>query len=332
MRAVKRTYALIGLCGLVFLTAAALRVRSHMIQVGDIGVGPRIEPLPSLSRPPRDYALHPVVAPGEENRGPRRIISLAPSITETVCALGMRDRLVGRTQYCTHPPGIQDIPAVGAIMDTNLELIKSLKPDLVLTTSNSGDAPGRLQALGIQQVSLPHNSLEDIYAAIAMIGTLCDRPRTALGLISAIQRDLVVLKAVASASGKPSRQVLVVLGDLPVPPTQVFVAGPGSFLESLLHRAGQANAVAGVMRSSHGELPLEKLLTIDPEVILCFSNGRAAGDPPTDEVYASWSRVGPLRAISNRRVRVIGGLEWLSAGPRIAIELHHVIVAMESVP
>src|SRR5690606_13189382 len=96
--------------------------------------------------PPRDHVMLPWVAPAEKGAGPRRIISLAPSITETICALGLFDRLVGRTQYCTYPPIVDAVPALGAMTDTNFERIRMLEPDIIFITENSGELHRTLSA------------------------------------------------------------------------------------------------------------------------------------------------------------------------------------------
>jgi iron complex transport system substrate-binding protein len=277
---------------------------------------------------PRDFVAHPSVAEGEQANGPRRIISLAPSITEVICALGLRDRLVGRTQYCVYPPGLESVPSVGALMDTNYEFIKSLQPDVVFVTANSGDMIGRLSALHLHGEPVPHNSVEDIYAAIRRVGEVCGRPRTADALIRAIQADVSNLQQQVAVAHRPSRRVLVMLGELPVPPSAIFVAGPGSFLDGLLQMAGGTNAARDALHSSHGEIPLEKLIQIDPELILEFRDRPAPG--AIEDMYRSWSAVGELRAIRDRHVRTVGGLEWLSAGPRIALELQRFIAAMDA--
>ncbi len=312
---------------LVFAAAVGLRIRSHLARTNESRAGGERATGPAASIPvPQDYVADPWVSPDEVDHGPKRIISLAPSVTEIVCALGMRDRLVGRTQFCLHPPGVEAVAVVGALMDTSFEQIKSLTPDLVLTTSNSGLVIDRLRELKLRQEAVPHNTLGEVYTAIERIGGLCDRPKTAGALVASIRADVQSLQEAAGALNVPRQKVLVALGELPVPPKPVWVAGPGSFLDSLLGLAGHANAAAGALTASHGELPLEKLLTLEVDVILTF--GEAPSETQWADLYRSWSGVGSLRAIREQRVRRVGGREWLSAGPRIAVALHRIITAL----
>ena len=124
--------------------------------------------------------------------------------------------------------------------------------------------------------------------------------------------------------------MLLILGGLPVPPRPVWVAGPGLFLDSLLTAAGQENAAAGAISVSQGEIPLEKLLVLDVEAILTF--GSPLNDQQQEDMYRTWSQVGPIRAITERRVARVGGEEWLSAGPRLPITLHHVLATLAGMP
>lgn len=325
----KRSYWLILVTAGVFVAAVGLRVRS---QLAANSGGPSAASRPAghtVNIPePRDYVAEPWVEPSERDNGPKRLISLAPSITEIICALGMRDRLVGRTPYCTHPPGIEQVPEVGALATVNFDKVKVLTPDLVLATINSGQVAEGLDKLGIPRAAVPHDTLEEVYTAIEQVGRLCDRPRTAAKLVGSIQRDLRSLQQTAGAIGLPRRRVLVSLGELPVPPGPVWVAGPGSFLDGLLTMAGQTNVAAGAMPISHGEMPLEKLVTTQIGVILTF--GRELSGQQQEDLYRSWSQLGPVQAITQRHVRRVGGLEWLSAGPRVAIALHHIIAALAS--
>ncbi len=326
----KRSWLVVLAVALIAVPAAVLRVRSGLRQAA-LREGTMLPteptPVPSTSARPHDYVAHPVVAPGEETRGPRRIVSLAPSITEIVCALGMRDRLAGRTPYCTWPPGIEKVQEVGALLDANYEMIKAINPELVLITANSRGVAASLEKLGLPFAAIPHDTLEEVYTGIHQIGSLCDRPRTAAALVEAIRADIDRVRDARRTSAHGVRAI-VVLGALPVPPQGVFAAGPGSFLETMLQMAGGTNAAREALAASHGEIPLEKLLFVDPEVILEFRE--PVRPDATRDLYQAWSQVElphddsarAMRAIDRRQVRSIGGLEWLSAGPRIAIELH----------
>ena len=108
-------------------------------------------------------------------------------------------------------------------------------------------------------------------------------------------------------------RVLIVCGDMPVPPAAVWVAGPKLFLDALLRASTHQNAAAELLKAHAGEIPLERLVVLDPEVILSFP-----AVMPTErdmiELYRSWSPVACMQAIRDQRVRALGGPEWLAPG------------------
>ena len=323
----KRSHVLIGLVGVTLAIAIGLRVHSYL-NTPDVELRTVHSPTsaPALPPVPRDYVAEPVVDEAERSAGPKRIISLAPSITELVCALGMRDRLVGRTPYCHYPPEVTSLPAVGALQDPNFEKIRSLSPDLILITSNSGRLAAGLSKIGLKYQAIPHETLADVFAAIEEAGRVCQRPVTAHRLAEGIRSDLESLREWVPRFVQRKQRVLVSLGMLPVPPRAVWAAGPGSFLDELISMAGQTNAACEVLKISHGEIPLTRLRALNPDVILEF--GPAPDDKDQLDMYRSWSEIGAMRAIAEQRVRVVGDAEWLSAGPRIAITLHRLITTM----
>ena len=191
---VRRKHLLVAFCGFVAATAILLRIwngvqQSHLV----LAAAPANLRTPVNIPAPRDYVLHPDVAPGEEGRGPARIISLAPSITETLCAGA------GPGGSCRRPYPVLHVSAADSRQPRargrwpyghQSRDDPGIEPDLVLTTSNSGVLGGKLEALGLRQESLPHDSLEDVFTAIERAGALCDRPETARRLVAAIRADL----------------------------------------------------------------------------------------------------------------------------------------------
>jgi len=194
MTTMSRSRVLFVVVSGLLVGAFVLRVRSHLHRPEVTLKHPANATwdLPAVS-PPSDYVAHPRVLPAEQNAGPDRIVSLAPNITEILCALGLRDRLVGRTPYCLHPPEIGSVPVVGALIDANFEKIKALSPDIVFVTSNSSRSIAGLQQLGLRHEIVPHDTLDEVYEAIERVGRICDRPETARELTAAIQADVARL-------------------------------------------------------------------------------------------------------------------------------------------
>ncbi|MCG3127938.1 MAG: Vitamin B12-binding protein [Phycisphaerae bacterium] len=269
----------------------------------------------SLAAALPDYVAHPRPVPGEEAPVALRIVSLAPNVTEICCALGQRDALVGRTSYCLHPPGIERIPALGALIDTNVEALVSLKPDLVIVSGDSRAISERLSQIGIPFEAIPDVGLTDLYASIERVGTLLGRPRSAKALAAALRAD--VERVIARYRGTPRRRVLLVTGTLTDPPEPPYVAGSGSFYAELIGLLGHDIALPDAPRS-FAPLSLETIIAADPDVIVELDpDGRSRPRGDADALRA-WSRLGQLAAVRARRVHVLIGPQHYVAGPRIA--------------
>lgn len=262
----------------------------------------------------RDYAVDPLIDPAEQRPSKLRIVSLAPSATEIVAALGLADRLVARTNYCTHPPAVRGVPVIGGLVDLDVERLVALKPDRILLSGRSRLQTQKLRAAGLKYTSLPDATLDDIFAAIRAAGDALGRPKTAGRLCEALRADLErVRKAYADL---PRQRVLVVLGELGDPPRPVFAAGPGSFYDDLLRFAGQRNAMPA-LHGAFAPLSLEAIVRMDPDVIV-----QLAPDPkraaPREETLRRWRLVGPLAAVRGGRVVTLAGRVYYVPGPRVA--------------
>jgi iron complex transport system substrate-binding protein len=293
--------------------------------------GEQRPPVPARARPvadvplPPDYVAFPRVVPEEAEAGPARIVSTAPQLTETACALGLREQLVGRSSFCDYPPGVEAVASVGALLDINVEMIASLEPDLVLVSGRSRMITERLENVGLRFVSLPDTSLDDVFAAITQLGRLCGRTRTAELLVSNLRADL---QRLCAADRSPhSHSVLIHVGEMRNPPGAPWVAGPGSYLGELLVMLGHENAAVGLKRP-FGQLPLEEVLAVDPEVILELRGAPVGEEGQQASALAAWAAVGPLKAVRNGDVRVLPGREHHIPGPRVGITLHAMMTAI----
>lgn len=261
-----------------------------------------------------DWVRDPAVVPSEQHSPPLRLLSLAPNATEICCALGLRDQLLARTRFCDYPPEIRNLPEVGDLAEINPETLVALRPDLVLVSGASRAITDKLVRLGLRFESLPDRNLEDVFAAVERVGQLTGRPLTAAKLCDELKRELDQIAAKCAAV--PRQRVLILLAPLSSPPAPPFAAGPGSFYDDLLRRAGQANALAEEGRA-FGPLALEAILRIDPDVIIELQpdgSDRPGGDA---DALRAWSRLGNLKAVANRRVHVLTGRQHYIPGPRV---------------
>lgn len=273
---------------------------------------------------PHDYVSAPVVLPEERDNGPRSIISLAPSITETCCALGLLDRLVGRTAYCIIPPAVKNVPDVGALVDANMEMITTIKPEIVLLSQNASRVRDQMISLRVPYEGITDDSFEGIFLSIRRVGEIARRPKTAARLIENLQDELAAISSAAQTHR--AQRVLIVLDELPVPPRSIFVAGPDLFLSRLLSRLGHLNAAESVVRGKSGELSLEQVVMLNPDVII--ETRPNATPKQMDELYSTWSQIGALKAIRNHAVRSYGDKTNLVSSPRINIVYYELARAL----
>ena len=234
---------------------------------------------------------------------PKRVVSLLPSLTESVCALGQCATLVGVDRYSNYPASVQALARVGGGLDPNIEAIVALKPDLVLVAAS---APGteRLRALGLRVLALEP---KDYASAVRVLGTLGQvlGVDTAPAVVAAMEADMRAAAALvpATASGKT-----VYFEVSPGP----YAASASSFLGHTLERLGLKNMVAGNLGPFPKVNP-EFVVRAQPDVIM-------VGDSNADALPArpGW---GSLRALHTKRVCAFDKADadiLVRPGPRMA--------------
>ena len=191
-------------------------------------------------------------------RSPQRIVSLLPSLAETVCELGQCQRLVGVDRYSTFPASLTKLPQVGGGLDPNIEMIVALRPDAVLmaTSSRAGD---RLRALGIKVVALEPKTHADVQRVMLKIGQLLEVP-DAQRIWRAI--DAAVMAAAQSLPAG-ARGMRVYFEVNPGP----YAAGEGSFIGETLTRLGARNIVPASL-GPFPKLNPEYIVRADPDLIM----------------------------------------------------------------
>lgn len=263
-----------------------------------------------------DFVRHPVIHESEVAVAAPRIVSLSPTATEIACALGLRLAIVGRTRYCDYPPEIAQVPSVGAATDVSVETLLALRPDLVLVSGTTRGQIERLSDLNLKWEPLPDTTLADIFSAIRRVGELTGRPRTAADLAGAVAAQLD--EVAARFRGVPRRRALLAIGPMTTPASPPFVAGPGSFFDELIQRAGHENAV-GVDGRAFGPLSFEAVIAADPDVIVELDpDCPAAHRADHAAARAAWAQLGDFSAIRNNTVFRLCGNQHHLPGPRVA--------------
>ena len=236
-------------------------------------------------------------------RPPQRIVTMLPSLAETVCELGACDRLVGVDNYADWPRSVQQLPRVGGVEDANIEMIVSLKPDLVLLSATSR-AIERLQGLGLHVYGAELKTLADVHRTLTRIGQLLDTPG-AERVWSRIDKgiDQAALSVPARLRGT---SVYFEIASGP------YAASESSHIGELLTRLGAANIVPGRL-GSVPKLNPEFVVRADPQVIMIPASAAA----PLAQ-RPGWHRIRALRegrvcALSPAQSDVV-----VRPGPRLA--------------
>lgn len=236
-------------------------------------------------------------------RTPQRIVSLLPSLTETVCALGQCQRLVGVDRYSNFPESVTRLPQVGGGLDPNIEAIVALKPDLVLVASSSRSAD-RLRTLGLVVVSLEPKTHADVKRVIQTLGILLDAPNA-----EKVWKDIDASLDAAAKSLSPKGRGLRVYFEVSQAP---HAAGEASFIGETLSRLGAKNIVPSQL-GPFPQLNPEFIVRADPDVIMVGDRNYVGMDK-----RPGWAA---MRAMKEKRVCIFASTmsdDLVRPGPRMA--------------
>ncbi len=234
---------------------------------------------------------------------PMRVVSLTPSNTEILYAVGMRGRIAGVTNYCDYPEYVKSKPKIGD-MTVNVEAVLSLKPDLVLAHAYmNDDVIPKLEKLGLTVYAINPKTIGDVIRDIRTIGVITARPKTAAGVADRMNRQIAAVKA--SRKGKTARRVLVVIQSNPL-----WVAGPRTFVDEMLKIANAKN-VAYDARPGFNTYSTELAVSRNPEVIVVGLQS----DVDYFIKSPAWKNTS---AVKNKRVYVISSDLLVRPGPRLA--------------
>jgi iron complex transport system substrate-binding protein len=232
----------------------------------------------------------------------RRIVSLLPSFTELLFAIGAGDRLVGRTTWCDYPPEALAVPSVGDGMPPSVEAVAAKRPDLVVLYRSGPNvtAAEQLERLGIRTVLLDLNLLEQLGPAARRLGQLTGHERAGDSLA-------VTLDSLAAQPLAPGTQSLVfIVWDNPA-----IVIGAGSYLDRLAALAGARNVFHDI-GSPSAQVAIETIAARDPDFIAVLSDSAVV---PRYAARPEWRAV---RAVRNGRFLFLPGQLFGRPGPRIA--------------
>lgn len=245
---------------------------------------------------------------------PTKIVSMAPSNTEILFAIGLGDRVVGVTNYDNYPPEVSKIAKVGDFWTPDYEKIVSLAPDLVLAvgTPDSQLVKG-LEAYGLKVFILQAATIDQVASDIELVGKVSGAEKQARKVAEETRARIQAVKAKVPEVGDAARpRVFWALDD------KLWTVGPGSFVDDLITSAGGRN-VAASLGLPYGQFSLESLLEADPDVIII-----PVLDPSVPEALSRLAGWDSLKAVKDGRVYQIDPDIVSRPGPRIAQALEEV--------
>ena len=240
----------------------------------------------------------------------RRVISIIPSTTEMLFAMGAGDRVIAIGSYDTYPPEAQKLPRVGGLIDPNVEQILQTHPDLVVVYGTQTELKRRLERANIPYYSYVHKGLADITETIRTLGMRVGVDAGANALASRIEQQLAdIRRRVAS---RPRPKTLLVFGHEPGSLRNLDASGGDGFLHDMLDVAGGADVLGDIHRQSV-QMSTEMVLARAPEVIVEFQYSKDANPH-----MGAWDRLSAVPAVKNHRVILLTGEEFVVPGPRVA--------------
>lgn len=250
--------------------------------------------------------------------GPARIVSTSPSITETLFALGLGDRVVGVSSYCRYPAAALRLPKVGSFMRPETELIARLRPDLVIVHAGPHAVPQQLAALGIASLTVDRGTLTDVYSSIRAIGKAIAADDRAARLVEELEGQLAAIRA--DAATRPVRKVLVIVGRQPGTLADLVAVGRGSYLNDLVRMAGGRNVLDGTGLPEYPRISMETVIRLDPDVIVDAGDmGETEEEhrrrqPATERL---WRQQVHVRAAQTNSIHAVTSDAFVVPGPRV---------------
>ncbi len=293
---------IIGL-GILYLPRVITKTKKESVEYKEIDLSISGFPLTVVDTIGRDILI---------KERPKQIISLAPSLTQTVFALGAEDRLVGRTRFCLWPPEAVAIKSIGGPAVPEIESIMALKPDLILaTTLTPIEVVRQIEALGLPIAIFKQEGVEGTFSDMQVIGRLTGTAAQADAAIQKLEKRRRDLSEKVDAIGLRPRTLLLYGVD------GLYSAKVGTFPSDMIELAGGDNVVK-TTASDWPQLSMESIIEWNPEVILVTLRIIGEENKLVDNVIAGWkedTRWTTVSAVINQRIYILDDTLMSVPGP-----------------
>jgi iron complex transport system substrate-binding protein len=259
-------------------------------------------------------ALWIVVANAQQSVHPNRIVCIVPAVTEMLFAIGAGPQVAGVSSFERYPPEALTRPAVGALLDPDVERIISLRPDLVIAYGSQGDLRAQLARAKIPVFAYSHAGLADVTATLREIGRRTGHAAKAEQLAAAIERRIDAVRARTAARPRP--RTLIVFGREALSLRGIYASGGVGFVHDIVEAAGGANVFADVAQQAI-QASTEQILARRPDVVLELRADALVPERLKRETDV-WRALPAVPAVKSGRVHLIADVRTVIPGPRVA--------------
>ncbi len=242
---------------------------------------------------------------------PQRIISLSPSTTEILFALGLDDRVVGVTEFCNYPPTALDKPRIGGYSTVSIEKVIAQKPDLVVAAYGNGEElVDQLRSLNLTVISMNPQTISGVMNDITIIGEATGARENASVLRGSLEARIQRVEDTASRAATRPRVAHVIWND------PIYVSGNGTFQNEMIDIAGGVNAFQSI--EGWKNIGIEDFIIADPDVLIVNAGtGMTREQDVIAEYFLEEPRFKNVKAIRDHRVYIVDTDSVDRAGPRI---------------
>jgi len=252
--------------------------------------------------------------PDAQSPQAHRVVSLVPSLTETLFAIGAGKDVVGVDSFANYPPEVTKLPRVGALLDPDVERILSLRPDLVITYGSQSTLETQLARAKIRTFSYRHGGVSAVLESIKGLGAASGHTREADALVARITAQMNALRERVKGRARP--RTLLVIDRQPGALREIYVSGGIGFLHDMLDAAGGDNVFAD-SKTESVQPSTETLLARSPQVILEVRAEGLIAPSATESERNVWSPLSAIPAVRDNRIYFLSGSHLVVPGPRL---------------
>jgi iron complex transport system substrate-binding protein len=244
----------------------------------------------------------------------KRIVSMAPNITEMLFAIGLDEEIVGVTSFCDYPDAAREKHKIGGYYDPNMEAILSLAPDLIVTTPDgySKERVEKLDETGIPIFVVNPQEVDEVPETMITLGEVTGKDDIAKRVVERLRiRIEAVRKKVSSIPAEKRPKVFYEIGHDPL-----ITAGPGTFVDNMISAAGGIN-IASDAPTGWPRYSVEAVIMKEPDVIITAPHTSSGGDNAVSADMSIWHRYSTIPAVRNGRIHQVDPNILFRSGPRI---------------